>query len=370
MAHDVFISYSNEDKPVADAVVAGLENKEIRCWFAPRDVIPGTSWGDAIVDAIEASQTMVVILSQNSNRSRQVIREVERAVDSGVVIIPFRIDHIDPTGAMALFLSTEHWLDALTPPLEKHIERLGRTIQLFLSERDVSQLEERLDEPVAPLEARTRRWRPMLLAGVLLSIVAVAAIALAILPRLTPEAPSGVLAPLTATAPPATPSPTFNPTATSQPIEPSPTSELAAIATQASPTESALSASPPAEQAVCPERIGFGETIRCSIDSPGETDTYTFTADPGDEVLVRMSKDSGDLWPGIRVYDPDGLKLCEQSAASSAEIASCSLPAGGTYSILVFDGFNGTRTGDYYLYVQRLSNPGSAVPIARWQIPV
>ncbi|MFW6135403.1 MAG: TIR domain-containing protein [Chloroflexota bacterium] len=364
MAHDVFISYSNKDKPVADAVVAGLENEGIRCWVAPRDVIPGTSWGDAIVDAIEASQIMVVILSQNSNRSRQVISEVERAVHSGVVIIPFRIDDIDPTGAMALFLSTGHWLDALTPPLEEHIEKLGRTIRLLLSEHDASQLAERLDEPVAPPTPRSGRWQPLVLAGVLLSVVAVAAIALAIIPRLTPEAPSGVSAPPTATAPPATPSPTFSPTATSQPTEPGPTSELAVPVTQASPTESVPSAPPSAEEAICPERIGFGETIRCSIDSPGETDTYTFTADAGDDVLVRMSKDSGDLWPGIRVYDPDGLLLCEHSAATSAEIASCSLPGGGTYSILTFDGFNGTRTGDYYLHLQRLSNPDGSAPIA------
>lgn len=45
MAHDVFVSYSNKDKPVADAVIAGLENKGIRCWVAPRDITPGSSWG-------------------------------------------------------------------------------------------------------------------------------------------------------------------------------------------------------------------------------------------------------------------------------------------------------------------------------------
>lgn len=135
MAHDVFVSYSNKDKPVADAVVAGLENRGIRCWVAPRDITPGSSWGEAIIKAIEGSQIMVIILSGNSNRSTQVVREVERAVANNVVIIPFRIEKIDPTGAMAYFLSTEHWLDAITPPLEEHIEKLANTIQVFLAER-------------------------------------------------------------------------------------------------------------------------------------------------------------------------------------------------------------------------------------------
>ena len=120
MAHEVFVSYSNKDKHVADAVINGLESDGIRCWFAPRDVTPGTSWGQAIVDAIGDCKIMVIILSENSNNSRQVSREVERAVSDNVIIIPFRIEDIVPTGAMAYFLSSEHWLDALTPPVVKH----------------------------------------------------------------------------------------------------------------------------------------------------------------------------------------------------------------------------------------------------------
>lgn len=44
--HDVFISYAAADKPVADAACATLESRKIRCWIAPRDVVPGArrSW--------------------------------------------------------------------------------------------------------------------------------------------------------------------------------------------------------------------------------------------------------------------------------------------------------------------------------------
>jgi len=141
MAHDVFISYSSSDKAVADGVVAGLEQKGIRCWVAPRDLTPGISWGQGIAEAIESSKVMVVILSENSNQSRQVAREVERAVSKEVAVIPFRIENIDPTGAIAYFLSSEHWLDAISPPLERHIVKLGNVINLFLKENG--------DEPVS-----------------------------------------------------------------------------------------------------------------------------------------------------------------------------------------------------------------------------
>lgn len=103
MAHDVFISYSSKDKASADAIVAGLEQKGVRCWVAPRDLTPGISWGKGIADAIEASEVMVVILSENSNQSKQVAREVERPVTKEVSVIPFRIENFDPTGEMAYF---------------------------------------------------------------------------------------------------------------------------------------------------------------------------------------------------------------------------------------------------------------------------
>ncbi len=132
MSHDVFVSHSSKDKVVADAVVAGLEQQSLRCWVAPRDVIPGSLWGAAIIEAIDSAPVMVLILSANSNGSRQVLREVERAVATNTIIVPFRIEEIDPSGAMAYYLATEHWLDALTPPVEAHIGRLASSIRALL----------------------------------------------------------------------------------------------------------------------------------------------------------------------------------------------------------------------------------------------
>jgi len=177
MAHDVFVSYSTEDKPVADAVVAHLEQEGIRSWIAPRDIVPGSSWGDAIVDAIGGSRVMVLVLSANSNRSRQVIREVERAVASDVIILPFRIENSDPTGAMAYFLGTEHWLDALTPPLEKHIERLGRTVGTLVTGEPA--LREDLDKPPAAVARSRRRSRVSVALIGAVTVVATVAVVLA-----------------------------------------------------------------------------------------------------------------------------------------------------------------------------------------------
>jgi hypothetical protein len=133
MAHDVFISYAIKDKVVANAVCAAMESRKIRCWIAPRDILPGVSYAEAIIDAITSSRIMVMVFSKDSNKSQQVMREVERAVNKNLTIIPFRIEDVTPTKSMEYFLGVPHWLDALTPPFDKHLERLADAVQMLLS---------------------------------------------------------------------------------------------------------------------------------------------------------------------------------------------------------------------------------------------
>lgn len=132
MAYDVFISHSTQDKAVADAVCAALENARIRCWIAPRDVQPGRSFAGEIARAIKKSKAMVLIFSAHSNESEQVLREVQLSVTAHLHIVQFRIEDVLPNDDLSYFLSTPHWLDALTPPLENHIKRLGAALRALL----------------------------------------------------------------------------------------------------------------------------------------------------------------------------------------------------------------------------------------------
>ena len=104
----------------------------MRCWIAPRDIIPGTDWGEAIVDAISAAKIMVLIFSGHANASPQIKREVERAVHKGVPIIPVRIEDIAPNRSLEFFISTPHWLDAFTPPIEQRLKQLAVAVKALL----------------------------------------------------------------------------------------------------------------------------------------------------------------------------------------------------------------------------------------------
>jgi TIR domain len=132
MALDTFVSYSSKDKTAADAACAVLERAGIRCWIAPRDIRPGQEYGHSIIEAIDQCRVMVLIFSANANDSRQIHREIERAVSKGVPIIPLRIEEVVPTKSMEYFLGAIHWLDALTPPLEKHLQQLTEAVKALL----------------------------------------------------------------------------------------------------------------------------------------------------------------------------------------------------------------------------------------------
>ncbi|MDP3564640.1 MAG: toll/interleukin-1 receptor domain-containing protein, partial [Methanoregula sp.] len=114
--HDVFISYAQEDKVIADAVCARLESHHIRCWIAPRDVTYAKDFPEAIIEGIDGSRILVLIFSSHANKSPHVIRELTNAVNKGRIIAPFRIEDVIPSKSMEYLISVPHWLDAITPP--------------------------------------------------------------------------------------------------------------------------------------------------------------------------------------------------------------------------------------------------------------
>ena len=132
MPHDVFISHSAQNREVADAVCAALEKATIRCWVAPRDVRPGRSFPGEITRAIQHSKVMVLIFSKHSNASEQVLREVQLAANSRLHIVQFRIEDTVPNDDLEYYLSTPHWLDDLSPPLERHLDRLQNSVKALL----------------------------------------------------------------------------------------------------------------------------------------------------------------------------------------------------------------------------------------------
>lgn len=207
MAHDVFISYSANDKPIAEAMCSTLESNGLRCWIAPRDILPGMDWGGSIVDAIATSRVMVLVLSSNSNTSSQVKREVERAVNKDVIVIPFRIEDVSLSKSLEYQLSSTHWMDAVTPPIEDHLQTLAEKIRQLLSIEGTERIpvQNKGRTPIKPVSPFHRQRVVYLGAALVIGLIAVVILAWWLSQKNSKPEPNATVATLTTPTPTATP---------------------------------------------------------------------------------------------------------------------------------------------------------------------
>jgi TIR domain-containing protein/pentapeptide repeat protein len=109
--YSCFISYSSQDQNFAERLHADLQNKGVRCWFAPHDMRIGAKIIDAIDEAIRVRDKVLLILSEAAVASDWVEGEVTRALDEErkrkqVVLFPVRIDD-------AVMQTSEAWATLL-----------------------------------------------------------------------------------------------------------------------------------------------------------------------------------------------------------------------------------------------------------------
>jgi hypothetical protein len=143
----VFISYASADKVAADSICTTLERGGIACWVAPRDVTPGMFYADAIVQAINSAQILIVALSVNSVGSQHVLREVERASSKRRPLVAFRLDTTPlPTG-LEYFLSASHWLDASGGTIERALPELVTAVRRLLEPLAMPVTSRRVSKP-------------------------------------------------------------------------------------------------------------------------------------------------------------------------------------------------------------------------------
>jgi hypothetical protein len=82
----------------------------------------------------------VLVFSQNSNLSEEVSRELYLAAKSKAIIVPFRIENVNPEPGKAYYLGRTHWLDAANPPSREQISQLIQKIHFLVTIGDGSGL--------------------------------------------------------------------------------------------------------------------------------------------------------------------------------------------------------------------------------------
>ncbi len=96
--HSCFISYASENQDFAYRLYTELQNKGVRCWFAPEDLKIGDKIRDRIDESVRLRDKLLLILSEHSIASDWVEHEVESALEEErqrgrAVLFPIRVDN-------------------------------------------------------------------------------------------------------------------------------------------------------------------------------------------------------------------------------------------------------------------------------------
>ncbi|MBR6951104.1 MAG: leucine-rich repeat domain-containing protein [Oscillospiraceae bacterium] len=102
---DVFISYKAEEFDEADRVRNELEENGLSCWMAPMSIPGGSSYAVEIPQAIREAKVFVLILSEKTQTSRWVPRELDQAINEGKTILPFMLENCPLRDEFSFYLS-------------------------------------------------------------------------------------------------------------------------------------------------------------------------------------------------------------------------------------------------------------------------
>jgi len=178
VAANIFISHSSKDQKIATSICKALENRGLQCWISSRNVPPGENFQEAIVRAIRESRMMLLVFSANSNNSDEIKKELVLASQTKLVVIPLRVEDVEPNDAFSYELATRQWInmyDDWERSLEELVTQISRTVASAAPTPAQS-----ITEPASPLraatiaKARPRRW---LVPASALGVVAVLGIA-------------------------------------------------------------------------------------------------------------------------------------------------------------------------------------------------
>ncbi len=88
----IFVSYSSKDRPFALGLVKELQDLGSNVWIDQLGIGLGENWDNAIEEALEKSETFMLILSPTSVESPNVQDEVSIAINTKKKMVPILIE--------------------------------------------------------------------------------------------------------------------------------------------------------------------------------------------------------------------------------------------------------------------------------------
>lgn len=102
-----FISYSSKNQTSADAMRALFKKHNIDTWMAPYDIPAGSEYAEVLYDALTGCSCLVLMLTDVSQNSQWVKKEVNIAITNGKTVIPVKLEDVELNSSMKLYLNDQ-----------------------------------------------------------------------------------------------------------------------------------------------------------------------------------------------------------------------------------------------------------------------
>lgn len=346
----VFISHSSKDSKLAEEICTKLEQKGGSCFLASRDIRYGHEYAEEIINGIDNTDVVLLLLSEAANSSPHVLREIERAVSKKKPIIVYKMEEVALRKSLEYFLMTHQWF--VSKP-GKSSDEIVQYIVDYSENNPAKPENKAADRPETVSAPASGKRKKVIFAAVLAAVVLVAAgIVLAVC--LSGRGNNGESAPDTSSASEpeansdnseaAGAEQTAGSTSSSAPADQAVTDEPAV--SEASTTPASTTLNEPAEEVLLPaetvsEPVSEPEEAEQKLAEVGLGDRITFGAYNGEPIEWRVIHISDDKTQAVVIAD----KILTMKAFDAAE--------GGKYNSCNGEDYWTTRPEDLDEDMQR-----------------
>ncbi len=133
----VFISYSTKNQDAADAMRKLFKSKGINTWMAPYNIPAGSEYAEVLYDALNRCSCMLLLLTESSQNSQWVRKEVNIAVSNGKTVIPVMLENIELNSSMKLYLNDQQIIPVrVIDESSDEIQRVIASVSVLVGNND------------------------------------------------------------------------------------------------------------------------------------------------------------------------------------------------------------------------------------------
>jgi WD40 repeat protein len=133
---DAFVSYRRipADAAFVDGLQQDLAKRGMRVWVDREEIEPASDWAERIVRGIDASKALIFVITPESVRSAECLRELDKAVELHKLVVPVLLREVADRRELPEALARPNWvmftpgsdpghaIDALTEALSEDLE--------------------------------------------------------------------------------------------------------------------------------------------------------------------------------------------------------------------------------------------------------